>query len=154
MLKEKDLMPEFSLMGSDGREYTREDFKGSLSVIYFYPKDNTKGCSMEANSINENIKRIESLGVKLVGVSPDTIKKHQNFIEKYDLKFPLLYDEDHKICELFGAWGEKKMYGKTYFGVFRSTFIFNENLEVIKVFDKVKTSTHGDDLLEYLKEIN
>lgn len=153
MLKEKDLMPEFYLLGSDEQTYTRESFNGKISVVYFYPKDNTSGCSMEANSINEYFDKIKELGVNLVGVSPDTIKKHKNFIEKYGLKFPLLYDEEHKLCEAFGSWGEKKMYGKTYFGVLRSTFIFNENLEIIKVFDKVKVGTHGEDLYQFLKNL-
>lgn len=153
MLREKDIMPNFSVLGSNGINYTKDSFSGKLSVIYFYPKDNTKGCTMEANSINEYFDEIKALGVELVGVSPDTIKKHENFIAKNNLKFPLLFDEDHKMCEMFGVWAEKKMYGKTYFGVLRSTFVFNENFEIIKVFDKVKVGTHGQELLEFLKNL-
>lgn len=131
------------------KEYSLSDFKGKRMVLYFYPKDNTSGCTQEACDFRDNFNRLTSKAV-VIGVSPDSIKSHIKFKEKQELNFTLLSDVEHKLAEAFGAWGEKSMYGRKYFGIIRSTFILNENGEIEKEWRKVKVKGHVEEVLQEL----
>lgn len=131
------------------KEYSLSDFKGEKFVLYFYPKDNTSGCTQEACDFRDNMNRITS-HAKVIGVSPDIIKSHKKFQENHGLNFILLSDTEHKLSEFFGAWGEKSMYGKKYMGIIRSTYIIDADGEIVKSWTKVKVKGHVD---EVLKEI-
>ncbi len=131
------------------KEFTLADFKGQDVVLYFYPKDNTSGCTQEACDFRDNFNRISSRAV-VIGVSPDSIKSHLKFKENHGLNFILLSDPEHKLSELLGAWGEKSMYGKKYMGIIRSTFILDKDGSVEKEWRKVKVKGHVDEVLDYL----
>ena len=131
------------------KEFSLSDFKGQKVVLYFYPKDNTSGCTQEACDFRDNFNRLTSKAV-VIGVSPDSIKSHLKFKENHSLNFMLLSDPEHKLSEAFGAWGEKSMYGRKYFGIIRSTFILDENGEIKKEWRKVKVKWHVDEVLENL----
>lgn len=151
MLNAGDKAPGFSLMSDKGETVSLSDFAGKSEVIlYFYPKDNTSGCTKEACSFRDNIQKIETKGAVVLGVSPDSVKSHQNFIQKQNLNFTLLSDPEHKVAEAYGAWGEKSMYGKKYMGILRSTFVIGKDGIIKNVFDKVKVATHGEDVLTVL----
>lgn len=136
---------------TDGTEkdFSLSDFKGQKIVLYFYPKDNTSGCTQEACDFRDNFNRLTSKAT-VVGVSPDSIKSHLKFKENHDLNFILLSDSEHTLSEAFGAWGEKSMYGKKYMGIIRSTFILDENGSIIKEWRKVKVKGHVDEVLNSL----
>lgn len=153
MLKVGDIAPDFGLKDAEGNMITLSDFKGKKVVLYFYPKDNTPGCTKEACSFRDVYDDILAAGAVVMGVSPDSTASHQKFRNKQNLPFYLLSDEDHKVAESFGAWGEKKMYGKTYMGIIRSTFIIDEAGKIIKVFPKVKPEDHGAEILNALKQL-
>ncbi|MCL1991166.1 MAG: thioredoxin-dependent thiol peroxidase [Defluviitaleaceae bacterium] len=142
-----------ALAGSDGKKHTLGDFKGQKVVLFFYPKDNTPGCTTEAKSISCFDAEFKEMAVKVIGVSPDTVEKHQRFIDKHELKPLLLADPEKQLAEGFGVWGLKNNFGKTYLGLIRTTFVLDETGTIINVFDKVKTKTHGEDVLTYLKSI-
>ena len=127
------------------------DFRGQKVVLYFYPKDNTPGCTKEACSIRDNMPDFSRLNVKILGVSRDSGESHRKFIEKQNLNFTLLSDPEHKVMEEYGAWGEKTLYGKKSMGVIRSTFVINEDGVIEKVYKKVNTATHGEDLKKYFE---
>ncbi len=131
------------------KEFSLSDFKGQKVVLYFYPKDNTSGCTQEACDFRDNFNRLTSKAV-VIGVSPDSIKSHLKFKENHSLNFMLLSDPEHKLSEAFGAWGEKSMYGRKYFGIIRSTFILDENGQITKEWRKVKVKGHVDEVLENL----
>lgn len=131
------------------KEFSLADFKGQKAVLYFYPKDNTSGCTQEACDFRDNFNRLSSKAV-VIGVSPDSIKSHLKFKENHGLNFILLSDPEHKLSEAFGAWGEKSMYGRKYFGIIRSTFLLDENGEITKEWRKVKVKGHVDEVLENL----
>ena len=131
------------------KEFSLSDFKGQKVVLYFYPKDNTSGCTQEACDFRDNFNRLTSKAV-VIGVSPDSIKSHLKFKENHSLNFMLLSDPEHKLSEAFGAWGEKSMYGRKYFGIIRTTFILDENGEIKKEWRKVKVKGHVDEVLENL----
>ena len=131
------------------KEFSLSDFKGQKVVLYFYPKDNTSGCTQESCDFCDNFNRLTSKAV-VIGVSPDSIKSHLKFKENHSLNFMLLSDPEHKLSEAFGAWGEKSMYGRKYFGIIRSTFILDENGEIKKEWRKVKVKGHVDEVLENL----
>ena len=131
------------------KEYSLADFKGKKFVLYFYPKDNTSGCTQEACDFRDNMNRITSKA-DLIGISPDSIKSHKKFQENHGLNFILLSDSEHKLAEFFGDWGEKSMYGKKYMGIIRSTFIIDETGEVVKSWSKVKVKGHVDEVLKEL----
>ena len=131
------------------KEYSLNDFKGQKVILYFYPKDNTSGCTQEACDFRDNINRLTSFAT-VIGVSPDSIKSHLKFKEKQSLNFILLSDPEHKLAEAFNVWVEKSMYGKKYMGIERSTFVLDENLNVIKEWRKVKVKGHVDEVIEYL----
>ena len=131
------------------KEYSLNDFKGQKVILYFYPKDNTSGCTQEACDFRDNINRLTSFAT-VIGVSPDSIKSHLKFKEKQDLNFILLSDPEHKLAEAFNVWVEKSMYGRKYMGIERSTFVLDENLNIIKEWRKVKVKGHVDEVIEYL----
>lgn len=151
MLKVGDNAPEFSGLDQNGLNVQLKDFKGKKLIVFFYPKDDTPGCTAEACNLRDNYVMLKSLGFHLIGVSPDSQKKHLSFIQKYDLPFPLIADTEHIILKQFGAWGEKKMYGKAYEGVLRTTFIIDENSNISHIIDKVNTKDHTSQILELLE---
>lgn len=150
-LKPGDLAPDFIGRDQDGNAIQLSDFKGKKLILYFYPKDNTSGCTAEACSLRDGYEELKTLGMEVVGVSPDSEKSHKNFIRKYNLPFRLIADENHEIAEKYGAWGEKKMYGKAYFGILRTTFLINESGIITHIFNKVDTKEH---VKQILSEIN
>jgi len=154
MLKVGDMAPDFSLKDAEEKTVTLSDFKGKKVVLYFYPKDNTSGCTKEACSFRDAYDDILETGAVVIGVSPDSTASHEKFRNKQNLPFYLLSDQDHLVAESFGAWGEKKMYGKTYMGIIRSTFIIDEEGKIVKVYPKVKPADHGTEILKALKELN
>jgi peroxiredoxin Q/BCP len=147
LLKEGDKAPAFKGINEKGENVKLSDYKGKKLVLYFYPKDSTPGCTAEACDLRDNYSRFQSEGYEILGVSPDGVKSHVKFIEKYELPFSLLADEDHFIAEEFGAWGEKSMYGKKYMGILRSTFVIDEKGKIEKVIEKVDTKAHTKQLL-------
>jgi len=144
---------DFCLPNQDGVEICLRDLKGKWTVLYFYPKDNTPGCTTEAKEFSELLDEFEKLGAVVIGISPDNPKKHCNFIEKHSLEITLLSDEEKKVLKAFGAWGKKKMYGKEYEGVIRSTFIINPQGKIVKEYKKVKAKGHAAKVLEDLKSL-
>ncbi len=151
MLKAGDKAADFSLPASTGETISLKDYLGKKRVVlYFYPKDNTSGCTKEACSFRDNLPSIQDKDTVVLGVSPDSLKSHDKFIEKHDLNFPLLSDEDHKVAEAYGAWGEKSMYGKKYMGIIRKTFVIGKDGKLEQVFDKVKAAGHGEEILNLL----
>ncbi len=135
-------MPAFSVADQDGNIVTNESLMGRKSVIYFYPKDSTPGCTAEACNIRDNYHTFLANGYTVIGVSKDSQKSHKNFIAKYELPFPLLSDVTTEMLQAFGAWGEKKLYGKTSMGTLRKTFVFDENGILERIIDKVDTKNH------------
>lgn len=133
------------------KEYSLEDFKGKRVVLYFYPKDNTSGCTQEACNFRDNINRLTAKA-EVIGVSPDSIKSHQKFREKQDLNFILLSDTEHKLAEEFEVWKEKSMYGRKYMGIERSTFVISPDGNIEKEWRKVKVNGHVDEVLAYLAQ--
>mgnify|MGYP002952808440 FL=1 len=144
-----DKAPELLGVDQNGNEVKLSDFAGQGLVLYFYPKDNTSGCTAEACSLRDNIDALAAKGYRVVGVSSDPIASHQKFIAKHNLPFTLIADTDHRLQELMGVWGEKSMYGRKYMGTFRTTFVIDEEGVIEKVFSpkEVKTKTHGEQLL-------
>lgn len=151
-LENGEIAPDFKLLGSDGLHYSLDSFKDKILVLYFYPKDNTSGCTTEAVEFSTMVDDFNKLNAKVVGVSPDSVKSHCNFIEKHSLKILLLNDGDKKVAESYGAFGEKKMYGKSVMGIIRSTFII-KNGKIIKSYYNVKASGHAIKVLEDLKTL-
>jgi len=151
ILKEGDKAPKFSGIDQNGEGISLDDFKGKKVILYFYPKDNTPGCTSEACDLRDNYNDILEKGLDVIGVSPDSEKSHQKFIEKYNLPFRLISDPDKEILNTYKAWGEKKMYGKIYNGVLRKTFIIDENQYIEKIIEKVKTKDHTNQIFVELK---
>ncbi len=147
-LKVGDKAPEFSVVNQDGEVVNLSDFKGSKVILYFYPKADTPGCTAESCNLRDNYDDLLGKGYKIIGVSPDKPEKQKKFTEKYNLPFPLLADVDHEVIKPYGAWGLKKMYGKEYEGLLRTTYVIDENGNVEKVFPKVKTKGHAAQILE------
>ena len=140
--------PDFNGIDQDGRSIQLSDFKGSKLILYFYPKDNTPGCTAEACDLRDNYKMWLTKGYKILGISPDSQQSHQKFIAKYNLPFPLIADEDKTIIKAYGAWGLKKLYGREYEGLLRTTFVIDEKGLIEEVFAKVKTKDHTNQILE------
>lgn len=145
--------PDFELESSLGEIIKLSDLKGSNVVIYFYPKDNTPGCTIEAQDFNKALDEFEENDTIILGVSKDSIKSHCNFSDKFDLKFSLLSDKDGQMCEDYGVIQEKTMFGKKYMGIQRSTFLIDKIGKVAKIWPKVKVKGHVDEVLEALKEV-
>lgn len=148
------LAPDFKLMGSDGKEHSLSDYKGKNIVLYFYPKDNTAGCTTEACDFRDNIQKFHDLNAIILGVSRDSLVSHDKFITKLSIPFLLLSDPDETVCKLYDVIKEKNMYGKKYMGVERSTFLINKEGILIEKFRKVRVKGHIEKILDTLKEIN
>lgn len=148
MLKEGDQLPEFELKNQDGNIIKSTEFLGKKLVIFFYPKANTPTCTVEACNLNDHISTLKKAGYQLIGISADSIKRQKNFHEKYGFRYDLLADEDQKVVNQFGVWQEKKNFGKTYMGIVRSTFIFDEKGICTRVIDKVKSKEAATQILE------
>jgi len=148
-----DLAPEISLPSSSGKDVSLSDFKGKYVVLYFYPKDDTPGCTKEACEFRDLQSDFSDLNAVIVGVSKDPIKKHDKFIEKYELPFELLSDEEFELLKAFDVWKEKSMYGRTYLGIERSTFLIDPEGKIIKEWRKVKVTNHVKEVLESLREL-
>lgn len=142
--------PEFTLQTDEGEALSLRDLRGRKVVLYFYPKDDTPGCTKQACGLRDRIGDIEKTGARVLGVSPDSVRSHQKFREKYNLPFTLLADEDHEVAEAYGVWKEKSMYGKEFWGNERTTFIIDEDGRVAHVLPKVKPEEHADQILELL----
>lgn len=143
-----DPAPQFSLPNEDGDIVSLQDYKGSKLILYFYPKDDTPGCTKEACALRDDYSAYEEAGVSILGVSADSSRSHEKFITKYDLPFSLLADEDHEVCEAYGVWGKKKFRGREYMGIKRTTFIIDEQGKISHVFENVKPASHSQELLE------
>ncbi len=154
MLKEGDKAPDFCLKGIDEKgeekEFCLKDFKGKKVILYFYPKDNTPGCTTEACDFRDNMNVLANMGYTVLGVSPDSVNSHKKFKEKYDLNFILLSDPDKSVAESYGAFGEKKMYGKVTKGIIRSTFLIDEDGNIAKAWYNVKAKGHVEKVLKEL----
>ncbi len=150
-LSEGDKAPDFSTIDQNGNPVKLEDFKGKKVVLYFYPRDNTPGCTAEACNLRDNYDALKKQGFEILGISPDSEASHKKFGTKHDLPFALLSDPDKEIMNAYGVWGEKKMYGKTYEGVHRTTFIIDEEGAIEKVFKKVKTKDHSNQIFNEYK---
>lgn len=140
-------MPHFEVVDQDGNKVTSNDLIGKKTVVYFYPKDNTSGCTAEACNLRDNYEALLAKGYNVVGVSKDSAASHKKFQAKYELPFTLLSDTSTQMLQAFGAWGEKKMYGKTVMGTIRRTFIFDESGTLEKIIEKVDTSNHASQIL-------
>ncbi len=144
--------PSFNLMTDDDQPLKLGDLKGKWSVLYFYPKDDTPGCTKEASGLRDDYNEYKKAGVRILGVSPDSPASHRKFKEKYNLPFTLLADEGHKVCDAYGVWGPKKFLGKEYEGVLRTTFLIDPEGKVARVFENVKPEGHSQEILGALKE--
>ncbi len=151
-LKEGDKAPGFKGIDQSGNEIALSDFAGKKLVLYFYPKDNTTGCTAEACNLRDNYNEMIKKGFFIVGVSPDTQKSHKGFAGKFSLPFPLIADTSKKILTDYGVWGEKKMYGRSYFGVLRTTFIIDERGIIEKIISKVDTKGHSEQIFSIYKQ--
>lgn len=152
-LEEGSKAPAFSLKADDGTTVKLADLLGSPVVLYFYPKDDTPGCTKEACAFRDRKQELAELGARVFGISPDNVASHVKFRDKFQLNFPLLADVDHEVAEMFGAWREKNMYGKTSMGIARSTFIIDAKGIVAKVWKAVKVDGHDDRVIEALKAL-
>ncbi len=152
MLKEGDDAPDFSVKDQNGEEVKLSDSRGSKVVLYFYPKDDTPGCTKEACSLRDGFAVFERGNIKILGISTDDEQSHRKFISKYELPFTLLADTDHAVADAYDSYGEKTFMGKTYDGVLRKTFLIDEAGKIKKVFDKVKVDEHADEILRAFAE--
>lgn len=141
-------MPDFEVVDQDGNKVSSKDLIGKRTIIYFYPKDNTSGCTAEACNLRDNHAALVARGYNVIGVSKDSAASHRKFADKYDLPFTLLSDTSTQMLQAFGAWGEKKMYGKTVMGTIRRTFIFDENGVLERIIEKVDTKNHASQILQ------
>lgn len=142
--------PEFELLDDSNTPRKLSDYRGRNVVLYFYPKDDTPGCTKEACNFRDDYSAYEKAGVVILGVSPDSVKSHVKFKQKFQLQFPLLADEGHKVCDLYGVWGPKKFMDKEYEGVLRTTFLIGEDGKILKVFENVRPAEHSAELLAVL----
>ncbi len=148
MLKEGDAAPDFELDGSDGAKHRLKDYRGKYLVLYFYPKDNTPGCTIEANEFNKKLEEIRKLNAEVIGVSKDDLKSHGKFMDKYGLKFLLLSDTDSKTIKDYGAYGDRGIFGM---GTLRNTYIIGKDGKIAKIYEKVKPKGHASEVIEFLK---
>jgi peroxiredoxin Q/BCP len=152
MVKEGVTAPAFKTTNTNGESVSLKDFRGQKVVLYFYPKDDTPGCTKEACSFRDGFSKFKKRGITILGVSPDSEKSHQKFTAKYKLPFTLLADTDHSIADAYGVYGEKKFMGRTYMGIHRTTFLIDEKGKIKKVFEKVKPDDHADEVLGAFSE--
>ncbi|MEJ2543856.1 MAG: thioredoxin-dependent thiol peroxidase [Calditrichaceae bacterium] len=153
MLKVGQSVPQFSLPDQSGENHNINDYKGKWVILYFYPKDLTPGCTTEACNFQDALPDFNSIDAVIFGISKDSVSKHKKFAEKYNLQFSLLSDENNDICEQFGVWQKKSMYGKEYMGIVRSTFLVNPEGKIAKVYPKVNVKEHHAEILNDLKEL-
>ena len=154
MIEQGDLAQDFTLTSDKGETVALSSFLGKSNVVlYFYPKDNTSGCTKEACSFRDYHLEISKNDTVVLGISPDSITSHQRFVDRHDLNFTLLSDPEHEVAEAWGVWGENKMYGKTYFGIIRSTFVIDKNGVVAKAFRKVRVSGHVEEVVGVLNSL-
>ncbi len=146
-----DQAPGFTGTDQNGNQISLKDFKGNKIILYFYPKANTPGCTAESCNLRDNYDDLTGKGFKIIGVSADSVEKQKKFADKYDLPFPLIADEEREILKAYGAWGMKKLYGREYEGILRTTYVIDENGRIEKVFKKVKTKDHASQILEAMK---
>lgn len=151
MLKEGNIAPDFTLKDANGNDVRLSQFRGKKVILYFYPKDSTPGCTKEACSFRDNKNELDKTNTVILGLSKDSEESHRRFIDKNSLNFTLLSDPEGTVIQSYGAWGEKKLYGKSYMGIIRSTFVIDENGTIIKVYNKVKVATHAEDILKDLQ---
>ncbi len=144
--------PEFTATDQDGKQRALRDFRGKKLILYFYPKDNTPGCTKEACAFRDNFAKFRELNVEILGVSIDSEKSHRSFVDKHDLPFTLLADPDKRLVEAYGVWAEKRLYGKTYMGTNRVTYLIDETGKIAAVFPKVKPDKHAEELLSALQQ--
>ncbi|HEY4788798.1 MAG TPA: thioredoxin-dependent thiol peroxidase [Bacteroidales bacterium] len=147
-LKVGDKAPEFKAIDQEGKSISLADYKGKKVILYFYPKDNTPGCTDEACSLRDGYQDLLKHGYDVIGISADSTTSHQGFIKKFNLPFRLISDPDKMVIQAYGAWGEKKMYGKSYEGIIRTTFIIGSDGKIESVIDKVKTKDHATQILQ------
>ena len=145
--------PDFTLKTNGGGEITLSACLGKPVIVYFYPKDNTPGCTIEAVDFSSLSDDFAALGVQVIGISPDSVRKHDNFVEKHNLTICLASDPDQEICHAYGVWVEKKMYGKTYMGVERSTFLIDSEGKIARIWNKVKVKNHAPEVLDAAREL-
>jgi len=150
-LKSGDKASDFTSVDQNGKQIKLSDYKGKRLILYFYPKDNTSGCTAEACSLRDGYEQLSNLGYEVIGVSPDSEKSHQSFIKKYDLPFRLISDTNQIVASLYGVWAEKKMYGRSYMGILRTTFIIDEKGVITHVISKVNTGDHVKQILEIVE---
>lgn len=144
MIEPGEMAPDFTLPSDDGSDVRLSDLRGRRVILYFYPKDDTPGCTTEACEFRDSLPRFEGLDAVILGVSPDSVASHRKFRDKFGLNFPLLADEDHEVSEMYGAWKEKNRYGRTYMGIDRSTFLIGEDGTVLRVWRSVKAKGHAE----------
>ncbi len=147
------LAPQFELQDQNGKTHTLGDYIGKWLIVYFYPKDDTPGCTKEACSYRDGREEIVKLGAGILGISKDTVASHKKFVEKYKINFPLLSDPDHKIIEAYGAWGEKKFMGRVYQGIKRNTYLIDPKGEIVKKYENVNPLTNASTLVNDLKNL-
>ncbi len=145
--------PDFTLPDENGETHSLSDYRGQPVILYFYPKDNTSGCTTEACNFRDDYSAYEGKNVAILGVSPDTSKSHANFKAKYDLPFTLLADPDHEVAEKYGVWAQKKMMGREYMGILRTTFLIDANGQIARVFENVKPAEHSAEVLATLGQV-
>ncbi|MES2430449.1 MAG: thioredoxin-dependent thiol peroxidase [Bacteroidota bacterium] len=152
-LKEGQTAPLFKEKDQNGNEVSLADLKGKKVVLYFYPEDNTPTCTIQACNLRDNFSALKKKGIIVLGVSPDEVKKHKKFEEKFDLPFTLLADPEHHIIDKYGVWGEKQLFGRDYMGLIRTTFLIDEKGVIRKIFLKPKSAQHTEEILDAWKEI-
>ncbi len=145
--------PKFTLLDQEGEKRSLSDYEGKKVLLYFYPKDDTPGCTTEACSFRDRLNELKKFGVQVLGVSCDDVKKHQKFAEKFGLNFPLLADTEKKVVEKYEVWGEKSMYGRKYMGIQRDSFLIDEKGKIIRHYEKVKPADHVDQVIADLKTL-
>ena len=153
-LKTGDKAPEFNGIDQNGDTISLNAYFGKKVILYFYPKDNTPGCTVQACNLRDHFSELTNRGLHIIGVSADSTQKHQKFIEKYSLPFPLIADEGHDLLASYGVWGEKKFMGRVYDGIHRTTFIINENAIIEAIITKPKTKYHAEEIVEILDNLN
>jgi peroxiredoxin Q/BCP len=152
LISEGESVPKFELQDSDGKTVSSANFKGKKHVIYFYPRDFTPGCTIEADEFSNEYKKFQKLGAEIIGISTDDMESHKKFREKMKIPYVLLSDTDSKVCKKFGVWGKKQFMGKEYMGIHRSTFLVNQKGVIFKVFSLVKPKGHADEVLAALTD--
>ncbi|HXG44047.1 MAG TPA: thioredoxin-dependent thiol peroxidase [Gemmatimonadales bacterium] len=153
MLAEGDRAPGFTLESDSGEPVSLDQFRGRKVVLYFYPKDGTSGCTTEACEFRDHWKAVQETGAVVLGVSPDNVASHRRFKAKHRLPFPLLADPDHRVAEAYGAWGEKRLYGRRYHGILRTTYLIDREGHIARVFTKVKPRGHASQVLAALRDM-